>query len=166
MKGAIFFSSKYGSTAEYAQWIAEATGLPAFDMKAGRAKPEDFDFLILGAPVLYNRIYRRNWIARHARDILKRSVLLFSVSGAGPGEKLDGWLKNSLSPEVLAHVKHVGLYGRQDPKELRGLDWLLLKIAGMVNTNREDAEAEFFGFDYMDRESIAPIVEWVGEVKG
>ena len=28
MKGAIFYSTKYGSTAEYAGWIGEATGLP------------------------------------------------------------------------------------------------------------------------------------------
>lgn len=166
MNGAIFYSSKYGSTAEYAQWIAEATGLPAFDMTAGKAKPADFDFLILGAPILYNRIYRRNWIARHAGDILQRPALLFTVSGAGPGEKLDGWVKDSLAPDLLAHLEHVSLFGRQDPKELRGLDWLLLKIAGTVNTDRKAAREEFHGFDFMDRDSIAPIVEWAGKERG
>jgi hypothetical protein len=37
MKGAIFFSSKYGSTAQYANWIGEATGLPVFDVKDAKA---------------------------------------------------------------------------------------------------------------------------------
>ena len=32
MKGAIFFASKYGSTAQYSNWLAEATGLPVFDV--------------------------------------------------------------------------------------------------------------------------------------
>lgn len=32
MNGAIFFASKYGSTAQYAEWIAEATDLPMFDV--------------------------------------------------------------------------------------------------------------------------------------
>lgn len=160
MNGAIFYSSKYGSTAQYAQWIAEATGLAAFDMKSAKARPSDFDFIVLGAPVLYNRLYRRDWIRRHEREILGRPAMLYSVSGAGPGEKLDGWVAESLSPELLAHVEHVGLFGRQDPKELKGMDWILLKIAGLVNTDREVAEAEFHGFELMDKESILPIVEW------
>jgi hypothetical protein len=33
MKGAIFFSSKYGSTGEYAIWLGLATGLPVFNTK-------------------------------------------------------------------------------------------------------------------------------------
>lgn len=36
MKGAIFFSSKYGSTAQYAHWISQATGLPAYDINITR----------------------------------------------------------------------------------------------------------------------------------
>jgi len=34
MNGAIFYSTKYGSTAQYAQWISEATGPPAFPQPA------------------------------------------------------------------------------------------------------------------------------------
>jgi len=39
MKGAIFFSTKYGSTAQYAKWIGEATGLPVFNIKVTNADP-------------------------------------------------------------------------------------------------------------------------------
>ena len=28
MNGAVFYATKYGSTAEYAKWIGDATGLP------------------------------------------------------------------------------------------------------------------------------------------
>ena len=47
MKGAIFYSSKYGSTAQYAQWIADATGLPIFDTKHSQADPANYDFFVI-----------------------------------------------------------------------------------------------------------------------
>ena len=52
MKGAIFFSSKYGSTEQYAHWIGEATGLPVFNVKDETADPGNYDFLILGSPII------------------------------------------------------------------------------------------------------------------
>ena len=48
MKGAIFFSSKYGSTAQYARWIGEAAGLPVFDVKDADADPSKYDFFDIG----------------------------------------------------------------------------------------------------------------------
>ena len=56
MKGAIFFSTKYGSTAQYANWIGEATGLPVFNVKDADADLSTYDFLILGSPILYYKL--------------------------------------------------------------------------------------------------------------
>ena len=51
MNGAIFFSSKYGGTAQYANWISERTGLPVFDTKDANADPVQYDFLVLSSPI-------------------------------------------------------------------------------------------------------------------
>jgi|GEM_PF-4780325 len=48
MKGAIYFSSKYGNTKQYAEWISEVTALSVFDMKNKDADPSKYDFLFLG----------------------------------------------------------------------------------------------------------------------
>ena len=53
MDGAIFFATKYGSTAQYAEWISAATGLPAFDVKTSKVDPLGYDFLVLGSAVIY-----------------------------------------------------------------------------------------------------------------
>ena len=47
MDGAVFFTTKHGSTADYAEWIGEATGLSVFDVGKQDVDPEAFDFLIL-----------------------------------------------------------------------------------------------------------------------
>ena len=62
MKGAIFFSGKYGSTEQYSKWISEGTGLPVFDIKDARADPSKYDFLILGSSILYFRLTIRKWV--------------------------------------------------------------------------------------------------------
>jgi hypothetical protein len=53
MNGAIFYSGMRGSTAQYAHWIGEATGLPVFDANNPQADPSDFDFLILASSVIF-----------------------------------------------------------------------------------------------------------------
>ena len=53
MKGAVFYRSKYGSTAQYADWISEATSLPAHNLDGTKVSLADFDFLVLGCPVIY-----------------------------------------------------------------------------------------------------------------
>ena len=55
MNGAIFYTTRYGSTAQYAKWISEATGLPAFDVNGPRSNPSEYDFLILGSPISITR---------------------------------------------------------------------------------------------------------------
>jgi len=56
MKGAIFHSTTYGSTAEYAQCISESTGLSAFNVKDKKADPSHYDFLELGSPTYYYKM--------------------------------------------------------------------------------------------------------------
>ena len=64
MNGAIFFSGKYGSTAQYADWIGEATGLPAFDVNDANTDPSKYDFLVLGSSVIIHKLTIRKWLKR------------------------------------------------------------------------------------------------------
>ena len=166
MKGAIFFASKYGSTAQYAQWIAEATGLSAFDLNSSNADPSDFDFLVIGSPIIYYKLWFHKWAGRHLSTLQGRPTVLFSVSGAGAGAKLDGWIADSLPPELISHVEHVALRGRQKPDELTLFDRAMLIIGGLKNPDPVAGKEELQGFDFMDRSSIAPIVELVRRLQG
>ena len=47
MNAAIFYSGTYGSTAQYANWIGDATGLPVFSIDLN-ADPAAYDVLVLG----------------------------------------------------------------------------------------------------------------------
>ncbi len=158
MNGAIFFSSKYGSTAEYANWIGAATGLPVIDVDNDDAAPSAFDFLVIGSPVYYYKLRNREWIEKHLASLLDRPVILFTVSGAPAGEKLDGWIADCLPREFVARAEHVALRGRQVPAQLVWWERQLLKFAASRNPDPIARKEELEGFDYMDKTSIEPIV--------
>jgi len=165
MKGAIFFSSKYGSTAQYANWIGEATGLPVFNIKDADTDLSTYDFLILGSPIIYYKLSIHKWVKRHLQQIESKPVIFFSVSGSGAGPKLDGWIADSLPEDFILKMDHVALRGRQIPEELSWYDRMMLKIAGMANKDPQASKEELEGFDYMDKSSIEPILKQIGHYK-
>ncbi|MCK8462417.1 flavodoxin domain-containing protein [Aliiroseovarius sp. S1339] len=165
MNGAIFYASKYGSTREYADWIADATGLPVYAIDAHEADPADFEFLVLGSPVIYYKLIFSKWVRRHLDAVLNKPTVLFTVSGAQAGKKLDGWIKDSLPPSLIRHMHHVALRGRQNRQRLTWYDWFMLTIAGLLNRDRQAAREEVQGFDYMDRDSIQPVVDLIKELQ-
>lgn len=159
MNGAIFFSTKYGSTAEYANWISEATGLPVFNVKDAKDDPSNYDFLILGSPIIYYKLPIHKWVKKHLKLIDSKPIIFFSVSGAPAGAKLDGWIANSLPKYFIIKMNHVALRGRQIPEQLTLYDRMMLKIAATFNKDPKARKEEFEGFDFMDKSSIEPIVE-------
>ena len=55
MSGAIYFKTRYGSTKDYAVWLAEKTGFGFHDIKDGpKVGPEDI--IILGSNLLMGKM--------------------------------------------------------------------------------------------------------------
>ena len=164
MNGAIFFSSKYGSTAQYANWIAEGAGLPVFDVKNNSADLSQYDFLVLGSPIIYYKVYNHKWLKNNLASFENKPVIFFTVSGAPAGAKLDKWIADCLPVNFISQVKHIALRGRQKPQELTWWDWLMLKIAALKNKDPEARKQEFEGFDFMDKSSTEPIIRLVQQL--
>ena len=61
MSGAIFFSGKYVSTEQYANWAGEATRLFEFDIKDTCVDFSKYEFLVLGSSILYSRLTNGKW---------------------------------------------------------------------------------------------------------
>lgn len=161
MNGAIFFSSRYGSTAQYANWIGAATALPVFDVNDANADPTHYDFLVLGSPVIYHKLLIHKWVQRNLIRIEATPIIMFTVSGAPAGHKLDGWIAASLPRDFIARMNHVALRGRQNPKELNWYDRIMLIIGGLRNPDPVARREEMEGFDFMDKASIEPVVKLV-----
>lgn len=158
MNGAIFFSGEYGSTAQYANWIGEATGLPVFDVGDSSADPSKYEFLILGSSVILYRLKIRKWVKANRAGIENKPTILFTVSGAPAGPKLDGWVAASLPDTLLARMEHIALRGRLDHAKISCWIRMFLSIGALMNTDPEGRRDELEGFDYVDKSSIDPIL--------
>ncbi len=165
MNGAIFFASKYGSTAQYAAWISEATGLPVFDVKNTTADPSTYDYLILASPVLYFRLFIGKWVRRNLTKIETKPIIMVTVSGAPAGPKLTAWIGKSLPEDFVSRMRHFALRGRQKPKDLTWYDWIMMRIGAKMNPDPGARKEELGGFDFMDKPSIDPIVAQVRKLE-
>ena len=165
MNGAIFFSGKYGSTEQYANWISQATGFPVFDIKDPTADPSRYDFLILGSSIIYFRLTIRQWLRANISKLEGRTKILFSVSGAGPSAKLERWVANSLPSGLASQMEHVALRGRLDHSKVSWWVRQILWMGSLFNRDPEASKDERYGFDYMDRDSVKPLLEKVRQFK-
>ena len=165
MNGAIFFSGKYGSTEQYANWISEAMGLPVFNIRDPKADPSQYDYVILGSSILYFRLSIRKWIKANRSKLEDRAKILFSVSGAGPSAKLERWVAKSLPSDLASQIEHVALPGRLDHSKVSWWVRQMLWMGSLFNPDPEARKDERYGFDYMDKESIAPILKLVKQYK-
>lgn len=161
MNGAIFFSGEYGSTAQYADWISEATGLPVFDVNNSDADPNKFDFMVLGSSVIIYKLTIRKWAEMKLVHILDKPTILFTVSGEPPGSKLNGWIADSLPERLISHAEHVALRGRLQLDKLSWWVRLVMRIGAWKNDDPEGKKHELEGFDFMDKSGIEPIITWV-----
>ncbi len=137
MNGAIFFSGQYGSTEQYANWISEATGLPVFDVKDRNADPSKYDFLVLGSSVIIYKLTIHKWVKSNWSSIENKPVVLFTVSGAPAGPKLDGWIASCLPQQLITQMDHVALRGRLQPEKLSWWTRLILRIGAWRNPDPE-----------------------------
>ena len=165
MKGAIFFSGKYGSTHEYANWIAEATGLQVFDISKSDVNPFKFDYVVLGSSIIYFRLSMKKWLYANKNFLVGKPIVLFSVSGAPAGKKLNNWVRNSIPKSLKAGIEHFSLRGRLDHSKVAWPIRLSLKIGAFFNRDPDASKDERYGFDYVDRNTIDPIVARINEIQ-
>jgi hypothetical protein len=162
MRLAICYAGKFGSTRQYAQWLAEATGAPVFDL--GREDPDltDYDALILGSSIIVMKPTIKDWLTDNWPRLRDKHVLLFTVSGTEPGHpNLDRWLHNHLPAEILDSVDYVPLRGRLHIPELPWLVRTSLWIGSLIESDPMAKRRMREGFDFMDRSSLDLILEWV-----
>jgi len=165
LRGAVLFMGKYGATRQYAEWIAEETDLPLFDL--GKEKPGLFayDYYILGSSIYLGRLHIRNWLKENWPVLKSKPTLLFSVSGSPAGHPdLEEALQVSLSPEMRKKMYYVPLQGRLILEELPWFLRLMLKFVGRSQKEEETAQRMLYGFDYVEKKYIEPILKWEEDV--
>lgn len=168
MRGAIVYMGKYGSTAQYALWLAEATGFELIDLgRVPRPDLQPYSHLLLGSSVHCGWLRIGGWLRRQAPQLRQRELALFSVSGLPPQSPLlKVMVLTSLGPR-LAKTPWFPLPGRLIHGELSTLDRLLLQGESRLGLGLGAHPGQYMSsggdFNFVSRRELAPLIAWLRE---
>jgi menaquinone-dependent protoporphyrinogen IX oxidase len=167
---AVVYKSTYGSTKQYAEWIAEELNASLFE--ATSIKPSqmlEFDTVIYGGGLYASGI---NGVKLVTKNPCK-SLVVFTVGAADPNTTdYSEILSKNFTHEFLSKIKVFHLQGGIDYSKLGVIHKTMMamlkkmRVDSKPQEQRSDEDAEFletYGkkFDYTDKAAIKPLVDFV-----
>ena len=170
MKTLVLYTSKYGSTKQYAEWIAEELGTISRPLAAVTADDvAACNTLVIGCYVRMGKLMGAEFLAQHWDALQHIHVVLFSVAAA-PSESLERakWFEESVPPHIRAQITHVPLRGRVRNLDLKDRAiiampkfMLWLKCVFKPTAANKAALSGFRPFDAVRRDTLGPVIEAV-----
>lgn len=179
-KTVVIYESKYGSTKRYAQWIAETLSCPIFERK--KFHPRNFsqyEIIIYGGGLYAGGVSGIKLLTRNSHLLSNKKIVLFTCGIANPDDpdnisNIKKSLQKVLTDEMFGHLALFHLRGRLDYSELSFvhkfmmsmLRKMLLKKDPQTLRDEDRQLLETYGrcVDFMDPDSIRPLVEYVASV--
>ena len=170
MKGIILYTSKYGATKRYADWLAAESGFDCIETKS--AKIEDviqYDAIILGGGIYASGISGLSFLKKNIEKLQGRKIIIF-CDGASPFDEkafqqiIDYNLKGPLSGLPCFYCRGAWDMDRMNFAD-RNLCRLLQKIVAKKNPGDYDVwekaliEAGSQKCDWTDKAYITPILD-------
>ena len=174
MKGIILYTSKYGATKRYAQWLAEETGFDCLETK--KAKIEDvlrYDTVILGGGIYASSIAGLSFLKKNIGRLQGKQVMVF-CDGASPwDEAAFAQLVAFNMKDSLAGVPCFYFRGAWNPGGMGIIDRSLCAMLRRAVAKKKPEEYEIWEkalmeageapHDWTDRAYLAPLLEALGE---
>ena len=169
-KIAVLYRSKYGSTKQYAEWIAEETGAELFRIpRVGVRKLVPYDTIIIGGGRYAGGMLGASFLRRNFSSLSGKRIIVFSVGASFANAKNIATIKaRLLAPEPLARVSFFHLRGGLDYRSMKPLDRFAMRllvsmIRGKPESERDEEEKGILAtygksVTFVNRDSIAPIV--------
>lgn len=160
---AIVYTSHTGFTAKYAQLLARASGIPAYDTSERRERPP------AGASILY-----LGWLCAGGIKGLKAArgrYRLLAVCGVGMSPPDEGYAQTVRTQNHLEELPFFYLQGGYAPDKLAGPYRLLMGAVSKMTAKApaEDPKgtemAALFskGCNCVSLEALAPILTWLNQ---
>ena len=153
MKVLILYKTKYGSTEQYAKWIAEEvdaelTNVESFDINS----LDSYDTIIIGSPTYMGQIQMKGFLEQNWEILKNKNIYLFNV-GMFPWESPESKKSFEMIPEhIRDKIRFSKIPGKLDTTKLSLSEKLIARLA--------KARPE----DKVSRDNITPIVTWVKEL--
>ena len=175
-KAIVIYTSKRGSTKQYAEWIAEDLGCEAValsDVDFRQTDLYDYDCIVYGGWIRGSGIVDFNKFAKHLdADLMKRLIVFgvgFADETADNYAQVWGYSIGKIDPKNENGSILYILGGKYDPAAVTGFESFLMKIMRkvLVSGSTKDARSAANmmkeridkGVDMVKRENISSLVK-------
>lgn len=177
----VVYESKYGYTEKYAKWISEELDTDLFSTSdINLEKLNNYNCIIYGGGLYAGRISGINLITKNYDKLKDKTVVVFTCGLADPKEEINiENIKVSLSKafdeKAMKDIKFFHLRGGINYKKLNFMHKAMMAMIKKVLSKKDPKELkseevtllDTYGkeIDFSDKDTIAPIVEFVKEVE-
>lgn len=171
----VVYASKYGSTKQYAQWIASGLSCEAKEWKT--VLPSDlnnYDTVIFGGGIYAGGINGIAFLTKNFHLIREKNIILFTCGLADPQEEknrshIQASLAKLLTPEMQSQIRCFFFRGAIDYSKLTFihkammamLHRVMLKKDASSLTEEDQMMLKTYGekVSFLDKESIQPLIQ-------
>ena len=161
-KGAIIYSSRYGATRQYAEWLSEELKWPL--LKAENTAYEDlisYETLIIGSSVYIGKLLIKAWLRINSPILGDKNLLFFIVCGTPASEKeeQDKIARTNIPRDIIGPANVFFLPGRVAMGKLSWRDRFMLKMGARLQKDPAKKAAMLKDVDGVRKELLAPILQ-------
>lgn len=170
MKGIILYSSKYGATKRYAEWLAEETGFDLIETKKGKINDvKQYDTIILCGGIYASGIAGLSFLKKHISQLNGKKIIVF-CDGASPYE--EAAFRQIISHNLKDSLANLPcFYGRGawDMESMSIVDRNLCKMLQKAVLKKKPEDCEVWEkalleagdkkLDWTDKSYIEPVLE-------
>jgi menaquinone-dependent protoporphyrinogen IX oxidase len=160
-KGALIYSSRYGATRQYAEWIGQQLQIPLMDVDELYPRELDgFDYLVLGTSVYIGKMLIKGWLRDHSAELQDKQLVLFVVCGTPSSErpKQEQIVRDNVPKGLIPMENIFFLPGRLTIRDLTWKDRLLLKMGARMEKDPSKKAAMLHDIDGVKKENITGVV--------
>ncbi len=174
MNTIVVYQSQYGSTEQYAKWIAQALNCPAEKLKnVSRQKLSGYQTVIYGGGLYASGINGFKKFLAKLDPAAQKTLALFMVGTTNPQQKeiYEQVAKRNIPAAWEGKFQVFALRGDQAFSRMSGLHKMMMRVPKMMiekkpEQERSEEERQFlecFGKDiaFVSEEQIAPILDFM-----
>lgn len=164
MKGVIIYSSKYGATEQYANWLSEALDWPVYTPETLTYEAlERADTVLVGSPVYVGALRIKSWLESNTGRLERKRLFLFVVM-ATPASERAAQLRmaaRNIPASLLREDNIFFLGGRLVKKRLSWTDRMLVKMGARAEKDPNKRKNMELDFDRVSRSELDPLLQVV-----
>ena len=175
-KTLVIYSSKYGHTKKYAQWLSEALNADICENKNLKNEMlNDYAVIVFGSSLYAGKNKAALLLRKHFEQIKDKKVVLFtcglgSVDNPFDIANINRALDRVITPEIRSRIKIFHVQGGIDYKNLSILHKAMMKfvhskVSRKPENERNEEDREFLAtygqkIDLSDKKMLAPVIQY------